>query len=130
MLLVADEIAIDWEGVEPLIWLFVWLICFAPFLIPGWFLTSGRSHLRHNISFKGCMWEASYRAPLSWQVRKDMLVPGWNCLEGKLLKLLRNFKCSKVYCRGLFILNKKSHILIHKILIKRTFVVAIMEQYS
>ena len=51
----------------------------------GWFLSSVRSDLCNNLSCEGCLWEASYRAPFSRQVRKDLLVFGWNCLEGEVM---------------------------------------------
>lgn len=44
--------------------------------------SSGRSDLCNNISDKGCLWESSNWALVSWQIWKDLFVSWWNCLDG------------------------------------------------
>lgn len=69
---------------------------------PGWFLASVRGDLCNNISCEGRNREASHWAPFSGQVWKNLLVSGWNCLEGEVMNnfwshLTFNKRLIKVY---------------------------------
>lgn len=80
-------------------WIAVWLMHFFLLLMAirvlinnhGWFLCSIRSDICDYIGCEGRLWETSKWAPFPWQVRKNLLVFGWNCLEGKIMKVLFSY---------------------------------------
>lgn len=50
--------------------------------------SSVRSNLCHNLSPEGRMWKTSKWTSIPRQIWKDMLVSGWDCLEGEIISTL------------------------------------------